>query len=71
MPRSQRPKASPWSGVEFGEEPGALGVRGEELDDGLEVDRALVVVDGGALRFAVGEELVELGLSDESHCEIP
>jgi len=48
-----------------------LGVRGEELDDGLEVDRALVVVDGGALRFAVGEELVELGLSDESHCEIP
>jgi hypothetical protein len=40
-------------GVEFGEEPGALGVWGKELDDGFEVDRTLVVVDGSALRFAL------------------
>jgi hypothetical protein len=58
-------------GVEFGEEPGALSVLREELDDGLEVDHPLIVVDGGALRFAVGEELIELCLSDESHCEAP
>jgi hypothetical protein len=58
-------------GVEFGDEPGALGVRSEELDNGLEVDRALVVVDGGALRFAVGDELIDLCLSDESHLSIP
>src|SRR5450631_2020062 len=45
-------------GVEFGEQPAAFGVWGEELDDRSEVERALIVVDGMPLRTAVGEELV-------------
>jgi hypothetical protein len=54
-------------GVEFRQEPGALSVGGEELDDGFEVDRRFVFVDGGALRAAVGEELFGKCFGDECH----
>ncbi len=54
-------------GVDFGQEPGALGVGGEEFNDGLEVERAGVLVDRGALRAAVGEELFGLCFGDEFH----
>jgi hypothetical protein len=53
--------------VDFGEEPGALGVGREEFHDRLEVESLVLSVDGGALRKAVGEELVDLGSGDECH----
>jgi hypothetical protein len=53
--------------VDFGEEPGALGARGEEFHEGLEVERLVLSVDGGALREAVGEELFGLCFGDECH----
>jgi hypothetical protein len=34
--------------VDFGEEPGALGIGGEKFHDGIEVDRLILSVDGGA-----------------------
>ncbi len=51
--------------VDFREEPGALGVRREKLNDGLKVKCSGVLVDRGALREAVGEELFGLGFGDE------
>jgi hypothetical protein len=42
-----------------------LGVGGEELDDGLEVECAGALVDRGALRDAVGEELFGLCFGDK------
>jgi hypothetical protein len=53
--------------VDFGEQPGALGVRGKEFDDGLEVERLVLSVDGGSLRNAIGEKLFGLCFGDESH----
>ena len=50
--------------VDFGEEPGALGVGGVELDDGLEVERLVLSIDGGALCDAIGEELFGLCFGD-------
>jgi hypothetical protein len=68
IPRSQRPKASSWSGSSSvkSQVHWASGVK--SLTTGLK-SIALIVVDGGALSAAVGEELGELGLSDESHCD--
>jgi hypothetical protein len=44
--------------VQLREEPGGVAVRGEELDDGFEVDRALLLVKGSALRASVLEEFL-------------
>jgi len=44
-----------------------LGVGGEELHDGFEVECAGVVIDRGALRAAVGEKLFGLCFGDEFH----
>ena len=59
------PKAGGVRGIDLGEEPGALGVWGEEFDDGLEVECAGGLVDRDALRAAVGEGLFGLCFSDE------
>jgi hypothetical protein len=40
---------------------------GEEFDDGLEVERSVLSIDGGALREAVGEEMFGLCFGDECH----
>ena len=49
----------------------ALGVGGEEIDYGLEVERSGVLIDRSALRAAVGEELFGLCFGDEFHGEVP
>jgi hypothetical protein len=46
--------------IQLRDEPGGVAVRGEYLNDGLEVDRALLLVEGGTL-----------GGSDELHGSIP
>lgn len=58
-------------GGEFGEEPGTVPVRGCELDDGFELQRLVLAVDGVALRAAVLEEfLAGAGLMSVM-CSIP
>ena len=54
------PEGEPAVGVDLGEEPGGCAVRGEGLDDGLEVNSALFLVHGLAPCVAVGEELFGL-----------
>jgi hypothetical protein len=54
-------------GVELGQEPGGVAVGGEELDDGLEVEGAMLLVEGGALGASVLEEFLALGRCDEAH----
>jgi hypothetical protein len=57
--------------VDFREEPGALGVRGEELHDGIEVERLILSIDCDALRAAIGEELIGLCFGDvDRHADI-
>jgi hypothetical protein len=58
-------------GVEFAEEPGALSVGGEKFDDGIEVEGLISPVDCGALRLAVGEELLGLCIGDECLWSVP
>jgi hypothetical protein len=53
--------------AELGEEPGALGIGCEELDDGLEVQVGQRVVHALDLSVAVGEQLFGLWLSEECH----
>ena len=53
--------------IELREELGGVGVRGEELDDGLEIEGVVLPVTGGALRATVLEELLALGGRDEFH----
>ena len=57
-------------GVEFHKEPGALCVRREKFDDGLEVQRLVPSVDGGALSAAVGLKLFDLCFREECHGEV-
>ena len=45
-------------GIEFRQEPGALCVGREELDDGFEVECVVAFVHLGALRAAVGEKFL-------------
>jgi hypothetical protein len=54
-------------GIELCQEPGGAAVGSEELHDGLEVDRSLLLVDRLALRAAVGEELFDLCFGDGFH----
>ena len=56
---------------ELGEEPGALRIRREELDDGFEVDVGLFVVHADDLRLAVSDELFGLCFGEECHVEVP
>ena len=49
------------------EEPGGVAVGGEELDDGLEVDGALLLVECRTLGATVLEKFLALGGSDELH----
>ncbi len=57
--------------TEFSEEPGALRVGREELDDGSEVDVGLLVVHADNLGLAVGDELFGLCFGEECHVEVP
>jgi len=43
----------------------------EQFDHGLEIECAGVLIDRGALRAAVGEELFGLCFGDEFHGEVP
>jgi hypothetical protein len=45
-PEIAEPEGKLVVGVEFSQEPGAMSVGCEKLDDGFEVERALIVVDG-------------------------
>jgi len=58
--RQWREMLSDW--IELCEEPGGVAVRAEELDDGFEVDGALLRVDGGANRSIV------CGILQERRC---
>src|ERR1700686_2387475 len=49
------------------EEPGGVAVGGEELDDGLEVDGALLLVECRTLGATVLEKFLALGGSDKLH----
>lgn len=54
-------------GIEFRQEPGALGVRGKEFHDGLEVECCLAFVHCGELCSAVDEQLFGECIGDEFH----
>ena len=57
--------------VQLREEPGGVAIWGKELDDRLEVDGALLLVEGGTLGAAVLEEFLALDGCDELHGSIP
>jgi hypothetical protein len=53
--------------VDLGEEPGGMGIRGEEFDDRLEIERLVLPVGGRALCATVLEGLLSLRESNELH----
>jgi hypothetical protein len=48
-------EGEPVIGIELGQEPGALRIRGEEFDNGFEVECAVAFVHRGALSAAVAQ----------------